>query len=405
MKSLSEIILFLKHLARRSLFIMFLEFRNITSDLGVMLIFFGAIFVYPILYPLTYSREIVREIPVAVVDMNHSSYSRQLIRMLDATETVSVVQNLSGLQEARREFYNGSINGIMLIPQDFDKKILRGEQTSVSAYCDATYFLIYRQVFKGISMATGTLSAGIEIRRLTGKGMSEQAAMLSRDPVPIISYPLFNPAGGYATYVMPGVLLVILQQTLIMGIGLLGGTARERGAYHYLVPPGYEGRGVFALLLGKGSAYFLLYCMHSIYMFVILFRIFGYPNRGEFLVLAFFIFSYLSCIIALALALSALMNHRETAIATILVMTIPCILTTGFSWPTESTPMAIRFMASFLPSTHGVDAFLKITQMGASFSDVSGQLLNLWGLMILYSLCAIFILWRILETLRNSPQQ
>ncbi len=393
----------LKKFAGESLYITSLEFKNIVTDSGVMLVFFGTILLYPILYPFTYSNEIVRDIPVAVVDMSHSYYSRQLIRMLDTTDSVKVVEHLTGMEEAQKEFYSGTINSIMLIPEDFEKKILRGEQTSVSAYCDTSYFMIYRQVFKGISLAAGTLAAGIEIRRLTGKGIPEKAAMRSREPVSIISFPLYNPAGGYAMYVMPAVFLVLLQQTLVMGIGILGGTAREKKAYHYLIPQGFDKKNIFPILTGKGTSYFLIYCLHCMYMFIILFRIFNYPQRGDTFTVIVVLSTYLSAVIAFAMAIASILPHRETAIPIVLVMSIPSLLTGGFSWPVEAMPSVIRILSLIVPSTSGVDAFLKVTQMNATLADVAIPLFRLFFLIILYSLCSLFILRHTAENHGHSP--
>ena len=383
--------------------VMRLEFRNIIRDKAVLLIFFGAVIAYPVLYSVSYSNEVVQDVPVAVVDQSNSPSSRQLVRMLDQTEAVRVVVHLTGLEEAEAEFYRGKIRGIMLIPKDFEKKILRGEQAEVSAYCDASYFLLYKQVFKGASMAVGTFSAGIELKRLAAKGITGASALALRDPVPVISVPLFNPAGGYASYAMPGIFMIILQQTLLMGIGILGGTARERGSYRYLVSREIHDMGVAAILIGKVSPYFIMYAFHGVYMFGVLFHVFNYPLRGNVLTLVYFLFSYLLAVIAMGFAFSPLFRRRETAIVAFMAISLPAVMTAGFSWPAESMPAGIRFFAAFIPSTSGVSGFLKISQMGATLQDVRGDLASLWGLIFLYGSFATLVLNLILRHQRKHP--
>ena len=403
MKKLERLIGFFERLYDDISFVARIEFKNIFNDKGVMAVFFGAMLLYPLLYAYTYSKEVVKEIPVAVVDQSHSAMSRQLIRMLNQTEQVKVVEHLTGLEEAEKEFYYGRIRGIMLIPSDFEKKILRGEQTTVSAYCDASYFMLYKQVYKGVVLAAGTMSAGVEIKRLEAKGLSESAAKNFRDPVPCINYPLFSPAGGYASYAMPAIFLVLLQQTLMMGIGILGGTALERGSYRYLISKEIHSRGVLAILIGKLTPYFVLYSIHGIYLFGILFKIFGYSQRGNIISLAYFLFTYLLSVMAMGFAITPFFKHRETAIATIMSMSLPFVLSARFSWPSESIPAVIKFLAAFVPSTSGISGFLKITQMGASIQGVRGDLATLWGLVALYGTFSMIMIWRILGHHRRRP--
>ena len=199
------------------------ELKAIMKDKGAMLIFFLAVFAYPLIYSIAYKNNVVRDIPVTVVDLDNSASSRQMIRMLDATKEISVAREVGSLHEARQIFWDGNSKGVILIPNGFEKELLRGSQTSVSVYCDASYFLIYKETLSGTIQATGTLSAGVEIKHLMAMGVGEELAIQQRDPMSSRFYNLYNPAGSYGSYVMPGIILIILQQTLLIGIGMIGG--------------------------------------------------------------------------------------------------------------------------------------------------------------------------------------
>ncbi len=365
------------------------EYRNIFRDTGVMLIFFGAFLMYPIWYPYAYKNEVVRDVPVAVVDHDNSEMSRQLIRMIDATELIRIETKPMNLTEAKNDFFKDKVNGVILIPAGFNKNILRGEQACVSAFCDASYFLLYRQVLKGVKLAAGTLSAGIELKRLTAGGMPEKQAMSTIQPMKVISNILFNPSSGYSTYVMPAIFIILLQQTLLIGIGILGGTARENRQYHFFVPEGTKTERVISLVLGKGAAYFSLYISHSVYLFVILFRVFGFAQRGSVFTLSLFLLSYLACVISLGMALSAFFRNRELSIMFVAVTSIPFFLLGGLSWPTESIPSFINYIGFLVPSTVGVEGILRISQMGAPLKDVMDVMVSLWGLTVFYLVFAV----------------
>ncbi|MCK5100704.1 MAG: ABC transporter permease, partial [Desulfobacteraceae bacterium] len=207
----------------------FNEYTVIFRDIGCLLIFFGAFIIYPFFYPVPYTNEVLKNVPVAVVDMNHSQLSHQLTRMIDSSELISVTTKVSTFEQAKALLIKGKISGIIYIPDNFERLVLKGEQASISAYSDASSFLIYKQVLSGIYHTAGTFSAGIEIKRLLAHGILPEQAYSARDPLSLIAFPMFNSMGGYATYVVPAVFILILQQTLLIGIGLLSGTQKEKG--------------------------------------------------------------------------------------------------------------------------------------------------------------------------------
>ncbi len=350
------------------------------------MIFFGAIIIYPIVYPLPYTKEVLKKVPVAVVDMDQSQMSRRLIRMMDAHEMLRVAARPPSMEEAQELFYEGTINGFIVIPKDFSKEIVRGRQAVVSAYCDASYFLLYRQVLTGVIYSVGTTSAGIDIRRAMAKGSPLGQAMKAREPLPVLSIPLFNPGGGYATYAVPPVLLLILQQTLLIGIGMMQGTAREsKGGRARSGTPAHPGNGgPLSLILGKAMAYLTIYLFHAVYIVVILFRLYRFPQRGNFVDVIFFFLPFLLSIIFLGFAASAFFKERETSMIVLLCTSIPAVFLAGFSWPAEAIPRWLRALSFLLPTTAGIDGFLKINNMGASLSDVSFQWCLLWALCAVY---------------------
>jgi len=370
------------------------EYRSILADPGALLILFGAVVIYSIVYPIPYSPEVLKEVPVGVVDLDRSALSRRLIRMVDANEYVRVAFRETQLARAETEVLAGKAGGILLVPEGFQRKILRGEQADVGVFADAGYLLVYRQVYTGLLHATRTLSAGIEIRRRRAGGMAEGQALASRDPLALIARPLFNPATGYATYVVPAVLLLILQQTLLIGIGLLGGTERETSGIPPVSDPGRDRPAVLQVLLGKTAAYLALYLVYSCYYFGILYRVYRFPQRAEAGTVLLFVLPFLISVILLGLALSALFHHRESAMQALLFTSIPAIFLSGFAWPPEAIPGWLRILSYLLPSTAGISGFLRVNQMGASLSEVRFEWLILWGLCVLYSGLAWFSLAR-----------
>ena len=359
------------------------EVLGALRDPGALLVLVGAISLYAFFYPTPYRREVLKEVPVAVVDLDQSLLSRQLVRMADAHELIRVSQRAGSLAEAEALVLDGEAGGVLAISDGFERSVKRGTPATVGVFADATYFLVYRQVLTGLAEAVGTFSAGVEIRRLQALGMPEAKARAFRDPLPLVTRPLFNPAEGYATYVVPGVLILILQQTLLIGIGLRG--AADLGA---LGSGPLLARSATSVA-GRSLAFVLLYAVHAVFYFGIVARVFGFPVRGGGLAAAALVLPFLLATSFLGLALSVLFARREMAIQARLFSSLPAIFLAGFSWPPEAMPAWLRVVSQAIPSTSAIPALLRVNQAGATLSQVRSEIAVLWGLAVAFFVLAV----------------
>jgi ABC-2 type transport system permease protein len=382
------------------------EYKNIFKDSGVVMLFIIAVFAYPLIYSLAYNNELVKDVPIIVVDESNSELSRQLISWIDATYEVKVEAKTSDFQEGIKSFEQSEVHGVIFIPKNFEERILNFQTATVSVYADAAYMIIYKQIMIAANYSVGTLSAGIEVIRRTAKGNSFDQALSERDPLPIETYALYNPAGGYATYLMPAVLLLILQQTLLLGIGLIGGTLKERGTKNYNTKIGSSFTGAMAIAIGKSMAYFTIYSLNALYTLVVVFRMFSIPMRGNYYEMFIFIFPYLFAVIFLGLSISTFFKKREHALMILVFTSIPFIFLSGFSWPVDSMPDWQVWLSYFIPSTHAIKGFVDLTQKGAEFSDVFHYWINIWGLLVLYLITTTLLFVKLskkkLSELRNN---
>lgn len=354
------------------------ELRAIFSDKGVLLIMVGAIFLYSFVYPVPYSDEILREVDVVVVDLDHTALSRQLVRMADASDLIRISRRANNEEEARRMVTLGRASGVLAIPADFERRILRSEAAQVGVYADASYFLVYRQVLTALVGASRTLSAGIEVRRLQAQGWFKEKALAARDPLQFIGFALFNPYLGYATYIVPAVLVLLLQQTMLIGVGMLAGTRRESR----LTGPAPADRrgGAGTILWGRAGAYLTVYFIHVVFIYGVVYRVWGLPLRNGQGIVALFLFPYLLSVAMLSQALAGLFKSREAAIPFLAWTSVVAVMVSGFSWPPEAMPIWMKALAGLLPSTWGINGLLRVSQMGADLSQVGVDWAWLWGL-------------------------
>jgi ABC-2 type transport system permease protein len=355
------------------------EAREVLADRGALLILVGAVVVYAFFYPTPYLNQVLKDVPVVVVDLDRSALSRQLTRMTDANERIAVAAVVAEVAEGERRVRAGEAGGLLVIPGGFERKIRRGEPAVVGAFADAAYFLVFSQALTGMLESAGTLSAGISIARLEASGLSPKQARAMRDPVPLLFRPLFNPAEGYAVYVVPAVLILILQQTLLIGIGMRGPAPVADGG-----GPASTFGEALGVVIGRGAVFLSLGFVNLFFYLAVVEGIYGFPRKGSPAALALFALPFLLATVALGLALTTFFSRRESAMQVLLVTSLPAVFMASFSWPPESIPGWVRGLATVLPTSAAIPGFLRINQMGASLSQVRGEWAALWCLVVVY---------------------
>ena len=360
------------------------EYKAVFTDGGVLLVMVLAIFIYSTLYASAYAPEVLRNVPIGVIDESQTPSSRELIRTFDAGPNTYVAYEPSGMEEAEELFFARKIYGVVYIPQDYEKQLLGGSSAAVSLYVDASYFLMYRQVFQELVTGIGTTGAMVEFQRLIAKGADIPQARATSQPVIYQSHNLFNPYLGYGSFVMPAIIIVIIQQTLLIGIGMIGGTWSEFGLYRKLVPPGRQRMSTLPIVAGKALVYASIYAVTSLYVLDLHYRLFHFPMNGNGLTILALMIPYLFACILLGIAISTLFRHRENSLLLLLWTSIPVLMLSGVSFPREAIPDWLFELGKIFPSSSGVDAFIRIQSMGATFQDVLPQIRMLWILVIVY---------------------
>ena len=369
------------------------EIKNSLTDAGTVLIFVVAVIAYPVLYSFGYINETLKDVPVAVVDLDHSSLSRQYCRMIDATEQLSVSARTVSLKEAEQLFYAGKVNGVFLIPMNFEKDILGRKQSQVMVYCDASKFFVYKQVLTGGSFATGYFSSGIEYRNLLSSGRMPEQAFEQTNPLQIEVFNLYNPSAGYATFIVPGIMLIVIQQSLMIGIGLLAGRRYERRKKGHFFVNELRNMPVIPTVLGKAFAYGAIYFFTSLFLFGCLYKWLAFPARGSFLSLYFILVPYILTIAFAGLSLAFLFRKRVNSLMFIVFLSPAVFFLSGISWPAQSMPWLIRILAFIFPSTAAIPAFVKLRIIGGGLDSVGHE----WSLLLLqmatYFLLACLAVW------------
>lgn len=336
---------------------------------------------YALFYPQPYVNEALRNVPIAVVDRDGTTASRELARRIDATSDVAVAMVLPDLPGAERAVHERAVSGILLIPQWFERDLLHGRPSPVALYADASYFLTYQRIAGAVTAVARTLGTEVESARLIGVGIDPALAGAVIDPMRLTTVPLFNPQGGYATYLLPAAFVLILQQLLLIGTGVLGTTP----------DPARPSAGALTTVLGKGLAYLVLEALILPFYLIALPYLYGLPRLGPITTILIFALPFVLAVSGLGLMVSAVFRTPLAVQLASAAVGLPFFFLAGFAWPMDAMPVPVRFLSAFVPSTAAIEGFVRIAQLGASLSDVGVPFLTLWGLAAVYGGLAVFL--------------
>ena len=365
------------------------ELKMAVRDQGVLIFFLLVPLAYPLVYAFIYTNEVVREVPAAVVDDNKSAQSREYLRWVDGSPDIHIVSYCADMEEAKLLLKQQKIYGIIRIPETFSSDLTSGTQTRVSIYADMSGMLYYKALLLANTEASLKMNKEIQIQR-AGNTTGRQDE-ITVQPLDYEDVSLYNPQDGFASFLIPAVLVLIIQQTLLLGIGLSAGTARENNRFRDLVPIGRHYQGTLRIVLGKSSAYLLIYMAVAAYILCLVPKMFRLVQLAQPDTLLAFVIPFLLACIFFAMACSCLIRRREDCMMIFVFTSLPLLFISGISWPGSAIPPFWKIFSWLFPSTFGINGYIRIQTMGASLSDVLTEYRALWLQAGIYFLLTCFL--------------
>lgn len=365
------------------------EYRQIFKDEGTLLFVILVPLLYPVLYSWIYNNEVVKEVPVAVVDCSHSAMAREFVRHCDASSDVKVAYRCNSLEEAKDLVGHQKVYGVIYMPEDFGTRLGRMEQAHVSVYCNMGLMLTYKAIFQTCTAVAADLNSRIQIE-LSGAYTAREGE-ITASPINVRDVPMFNNTGGYGNFILPGVLVLVLQQVLLLGIGMAYGTSYEKHGFVRLKPMLERNFGLSRIMVGRTLGFFVLFVMLSAWVLLAIPRIFNFVHimhRGEFLL---FTIPYLLACIFFAITFSFIVRQRENVMLLVVFTSVPFLFMSGVSWPKSNIPEIWQLTSYLFPSTFGIQGFIKLNTMGCLFSDIWPEIKALWMQVVVYGALATLV--------------
>ncbi|PKI07710.1 ABC transporter [Shewanella sp. 11B5] len=363
------------------------ECKAILADKAIVMTLFGGVLFYSVLYPLPYLNQVPTEQQVVVVDHDNSSLSRLVTRHADASAKIKILANVNSIDQAQTWIDQGKAHGLLVIPANFRRDLLLGKGATLSYGGDASYFLIYSAVAEGLVSAGIDASKQVQLIGLLARGQNPQLALQAVNSVNINSVPAFNPSLGYTPYVVPGLFLLILHQTLLIGTGILGAGQWRKSGYWQQVRP-------VTLVLARLSVFMMIYALFSSFYLGFCFYWYKVSVVATVVEVGLFMLPFLLATGSLGIYLSSLFNRRELPTQLYLLVSMPILFVSGFVWPIALIPEPLVLASQVIPAVPAIMGMLELNQLGAGWSAVMPKWLQLWGLFAVFATMAIVAIAR-----------
>ncbi|WP_416262535.1 ABC transporter permease [Gibbsiella quercinecans] len=332
------------------------------------------------LMSMVYANRSVWDLPVAVVDQDHSAASRQIIRQLDATAKIAI-KTYDNLEEAKDDLGWRRLFAVIIMPVDLEKRILHGDSVVIPMYGDATNRLANGQIQQDVTAAYQQILNQYNTTLLQRNGFSEQQVQVLLTPIRGQTLDVFNPGISFAAIVFPGLLVMLLQHSLLIACVRVSITLK--GA------PG--GKPSIPVYLGGLSALLPIWLFLSIVLFVLWPWVLGYRQTAAIPEILLLTFPFLLAVLGLGKLVTECLRSVEMIYLTLSFITTPVFYLSGTLWPLQAMPGWVRAISSALPSTWATKAIAGVNQMGLPLRDVGGDVMMLLLLGAVYTVIGIAI--------------
>ncbi len=368
--------------AIRDILLVFLrELKLIGEDHSLLLTLLIAPLLYMFFYGSIYSFKEEEKVKLAVVDDDQSSLSRLLIQQINNLQMVDIFI-VPSIDRAQHEMYEGVCQGYLYIDKGLEQKVLSLQQGNVVLAVNAGRFLPSSDLIASVTKICLAVSAGVRMQYFEMKGLTEKNSLREAMPVNLDYRPMFNDRSSYGAFLLPGLLMLILQQTLLLG--LAESVAAERmkktvGSWFSIT-----GGNILYGIIGKGLFYFFLFSCYALFVLTINFSVLHLTIAGSLTALAFIMMIFLLTLIPMAMWIGSFFKSQLLCLQIMAFSSYPIFLITGYSWPFSMLPVFIQVISSLLPTTPFMQVYISVTQQGGTLMDNVVTVLHMLALMIFF---------------------
>ncbi len=313
----------------------------------------------PLIYPPTvsylYMNDSAYERPTLLIDQDNSALSRSLITALDATKELRIVDRPSTVEKGFDAIKKRKAEVLFFIPSDFSSKIKRGRQGTVKLWVNTANVFTYGSALPGVYAVVGTYNARLNASFLMKNGIPPESAADRVQPLAVDDRLLFHPSAAYGDFVVPGILLIVLQQLMLIGMAFSVGLQRKEGDFAEDHPH------PVLYMLGKILGQYVFYLFGLVLILGVFMPSFGWSITSYATTTVLFTL-FIVTMTPMVMAVSNLFKDNFASFEYLMFISTPVFLGSGFTWPFDMMPGHVQAVMSIFPATPVLQAF-RITSM------------------------------------------
>lgn len=362
------------------------EIRNVSKDSSLFLILLLAPILYAFMYGSIYLNKGEEKVRLALIDNDGTAISRTLTEQLNSTPMIEIVPS-SNISEAQEMMFQGEVQGYFYIQSGFEKNIFSLKQTNVNLVLNASRFLPSSDLLSTATKVCLTVGAGVRKTYFNKQGMGEDEAMKMTNPINMDYRPLYNSSMTYGAFLLPGLLAIILQQTLLIGVAAAFTSEREEKKLLNLYQ--ISKQSISKMIFGKSLLYFVVFMIFGFFFSVVNFSVFDVEVRGSYFDLAVVSALFIATIIVFGMLIGSFFKTKLFAFQVLVFSSYPIFLITGYSMPYQALPRFVQILSDMLPTSPFLKTYISIVQAGGSLSDNLNSVIHLVVLWIVFELLLI----------------
>jgi ABC-2 type transport system permease protein len=376
------------------------EFRLFFQNKVLLVLFLGAPILYGVLVGGVYKKGKVTNLPIIVVDEDKSPLSRQLIDMFNENDVIYVAKVLNDPFRAKDEALKTESTVVVQIPRNFSSDVNYNRSTELTLFVNASNTLTSNSAMMAVNVAASTLKAGIQIKAQQKKGVPEYIASKQFEPFKITMIKQNIRSGNYLYFMLPGVLLTVLQQVMMLGLALSFASEFEKGTFPELVQ---KSNNVFVLILVKILPYILMSGLIYIlyYGYSIWYRMPLNLDGGAFFATTI-LFSLAVSFIGILVSIAIPSQLKATEI--LMVIATPSFILSGFTWPLSQMPEWVVAIAKMIPLTHYLQIFRTLMIEKGSIEYLQGPVIGLAIIAAVTLIASIILLQIKINKVKKNKQ-
>lgn len=306
---------------------------------------------------------VARNIPIALLDEDHTTLSRKVAQMIDNTPTAMISYSVQSIDEGERLMREGKVMAIVLVPSFFEKNILSNTPTHVEAYVTGTNLTVNGLLSKDLQTAVTTFTSGIQLQLLTKQGLSEKQAMAQLMPVRFMRHVLFNPYINYGYYLSPSFMPMMLLIFTIMTTVFAFGTELKLGTAREWIERAHG--SIFAAVVGKALPVIMMMFLMSFVMFLIIFKVVGVPLNGSFTALMVGSLLFIVSYVAIGVFFVSLFSNMRLSLSMGGGYSVLAFTFSGLTFPVMAMSASMRAFSKIFPFTYYTDLIIDQALRGA----------------------------------------